>query len=427
MDTMNETTRIKRQFYHSLKRGTGEAYLIAKKYQEIDFSSYLIKGVLNNFAYDGQTESSRAKYIFDIIAISKNQGKIRNAVLDGLKNEQCDTWNLTHIFDLAKLYFEQGDLEFREAIYNRFLNNPIEGSDWAGSEEILDMDGLDGLIYIAEKFGEVIDQDPDYWHDDCIIQSFQKEHPNIAVIKELEDKAKTNKFIRLYLDCTKRSKFSWKRKRAKQIDIEDIVEELLDPNKGLSFYQKRNLSESELYSVGKRLLIEKDESNIGKLLDIFTEHKFPFDGDFILTFAKRKSNPSNGIKEYAIEALKFLKSDSIRNFALERIRKSRNPATFTDILMSNYESGDFQLLSDIANKFNDEHIIEGLANSYSDIYNSNNTKECKEPLEVLYSKMNCGIHRNEIVKILIKNNVLSKKIREEIKFDSYLETRELIE
>jgi hypothetical protein len=41
--------------------------------------------------------------------------------------------------------------------------------------------------------------------------------------------------------------------------------------------------------------------------------------------------------------------------------------------------------------------------------------------------MNCGIHRNGILKILLKNNVLSEKIKEEIKFDSDLETREILD
>lgn len=40
--------------------------------------------------------------------------------------------------------------------------------------------------------------------------------------------------------------------------------------------------------------------------------------------------------------------------------------------------------------------------------------------------MNCGIDRHGIVEILIENKVLSDKIRAEIRFDSYMETRELL-
>jgi len=63
----------------------------------------------------------------------------------------------------------------------------------------------------------------------------------------------------------------------------------------------------------------------------------------------------------------------------------------------------------------------------TDIYKANKTRECKEPLEILYTKMNCNICRKRVIEVLIENKVLSDKIKREIKFDSYLETRELTE
>ncbi|WP_123962752.1 hypothetical protein [Chryseobacterium sp. 5_R23647] len=129
--------------------------------------------------------------------------------------------------------------------------------------------------------------------------------------------------------------------------------------------------------------------------------------------------------EYAINALKHLKSKDIRNFVLDKINNSKNLIDYLEILVSNYKSGDSALLSEIANKTNSEHKIEQLAGIYSEIYKANKTKECKEPLEILYNKMNCAIHRKGIVEILIENKVLSDKIKSEIKFDCDLETRKL--
>ena len=39
--------------------------------------------------------------------------------------------------------------------------------------------------------------------------------------------------------------------------------------------------------------------------------------------------------------------------------------------------------------------------------------------------MNCVIHTKGIIEFLIENNILSDKIRKEIKFDCDLETRKL--
>ncbi len=423
---MKETTIIKRQFFDSLKRGTGEAYLIMKNNPSIDFSTYLIKGALRNFAYDGQSEDSRAQYIFDLISISDKKEKIRKAILKGLATEQEDTWSLTHLFDLAKLFVQQGDKEVRQAIYDRFLNNSIENSDWVGYSEIIELDGLNGLIFIAEKFGKFIDKNPDDWQDDSIIRHFQDDNPNIKAFEELEKVSKTNKFIKIYLDCIKRTEESRNNYFRETQIFKDIIDEVINRKPFISFRRKKELTDNEILIIAKQLLKEKDKLKQEKLLGIFDKHKFPFDSNYILQLAKQKPTSKNRITEYAIEALKHLETESIRRFALDRISKVKRPEPFIDILLSNYKKGDYKLLTEIAKKFKSEHIIESLASSYVEIYKANKTKECKEPLEVLYNKMNCGIHRKYVVEILIENNILSDRIREEIKYDSYLETRELL-
>ncbi|WP_316806519.1 hypothetical protein [Pedobacter agri] len=422
---MNDTTNIKRQFLNSLKRGTGEAYLLLKSNPNIDFSNHIIKGVLNIYAYDGQCESDRAKYIFDIISISKQKDKIRKAVLQGLATEQNDTWNLTHLFAIAKLYAQQNDTEVKQAIYDRFLNNPIEGSDWVGAYEILELDGLNGLFYVAEKFGKHIEQNPDDWQDDWIIKRFQEENKKIKVSEQLKKKAKTNKFIHIYLDNIKRTKTSQENHRTKPTKYKDIIDEVLNSKPFISFIRKRNLTDEEINQVAKRLIDETDKSNIERLLDVFDFYKFPYGSQIILNFAKQKRTSKNRIVENAIDALKHLKSKEIRNFALDKIQNTKNPIDYFEILVSNYKSGDIKLLSAIAKKTNDKHKIEQLAGIYSEIYKANKTKECTEPLEILYNKMNCAIHRKGIVEILIENKVLSDKIKREIKFDCDLQTRKL--
>lgn len=334
---------------------------------------------------------------------------------------------MTHLFALAKLYAQQNDTEAKQAIYGRFLTNPIEGSDWVGAYDILELDGLNGLFYVAEKFGKYIEQNPDDVQDDWIIRRFQKENEHIKVAEELEERAKTNKFIRIYLDNIERTKATQEKHKIKPTKYKDIVDEVLNTKPFVSFSRVRNLTNDEVNQVAQQLIREKDKSNIEKLLRVFNFHKFSYDSQIILDFAKQKPTSKNRIVEYAIDALQHLKSEDIRNFALDKIQTTKNPIDYLVILVSNYRSGDCKLLSEIASKTSNADKIEQLAEIYSEIYEANKTKECKEPLEILYNKMNCAIHRNGIVKILIENKVLSDKIRQEIKFDCDLETRELAE
>jgi len=419
---MTGTTEIKRSFFNALKRGTGEAYIIAREHSTIDFSALIIKGAVKNYAYDGQAENSRARYIWDIISLSPQREKIRHAVLDALATEQTDTWSLTHLFDLVKLYAQQGDQEARQAIYDRFLHHPIDYSDWVGYCEILELDGMDGLMFIAEKFGKYIDTMETSWQDNSIIRHFQQNSPQLNVWQELEKASETNMFIRKYLDCIQRTEENSKKHIRERQVFKDIIDEVLhsDP-----YIWRNKLTDVELTLIANRLLIEKNKGALEKLLYVFNYNRFPFDSEYILTLAKQRPTSRNRIVEFAVCALKYFQSDRIREFALDKISTAKNPIPYIDILTSNYQKNDYTLLTAIALKLNGADIIENLAISYIDIFTANKTQDCKEPLEVLYGKMNCGIHRHSILEILKENNVMSDRIQQEIHYDSYAESREL--
>jgi hypothetical protein len=123
--------------------------------------------------------------------------------------------------------------------------------------------------------------------------------------------------------------------------------------------------------------------------------------------------------------LKFFSGSDIREFAIEKLKKVKIPSDYLDLLVSNYKNGDFKLLTEIVARCKNEHDIHSLVYGYINIYEANKTKECKEPLEAIYDKLTCGIHRVDIIKILIENNVLSNRIKNEIKFDSNDEIRKL--
>lgn len=426
MREINNIAVIKKNFRNSLRRGTGEAYVIMWNNPEIDFSNDIAKACLTNFAYDGQSENSRGVYLSELISLSKNQDKIRNAILIGLAYEHSNTWALTQLFDLAKIFAQNGDVAAKKAIYERFFSCPIEGSDWVGYSEILELDGMEGMKFIAEKMGRGLEIDTEDWQDDSIIKHFQDDNPSINVLKELEKLALGNRFIQIYLEKVKKTTAKVKKHKWITPKYKDIIDEVLTSEPYIRLFN-RQLTEEELKSIAKRLFVEENIVFQEKLLFVFTEFKFPLESEFILRLAKQKPSSRNRIAEFAVDALKFIKSDAIRQFAFECIKTARKPKMFTDIFIANYRAGDSVLLAELAMKFNNADVIENLAISYVDIYRANKTKECKEPLEILYSKMNCGIHRNDVIELLIDNMVLSERLKEEIKHDCYLDSRELLE
>ena len=423
---MSETINIKQRFKSSIKRGTGEAYLLMQSHPDIDFSDTIIMASVKNFAYDGQCEGSRAPYLVRLILLSNQQEKIRAAILKALATEKDDTWTLVQLFDFAKMLAENGDDEARQAIYDRYYTNIIPGSDWIGYDEILELDGINGLLFIADKVGKALEKDPDDWQDGTIIGNLQQKVHDINIMEVLEEASINNRFIKIYLDSVKRTEASVIKRKSEAVAFKDVVEEVFSFKSRFQFL-RRKFDDTELNLIAHRLLTEKNSVNLEKLLQVFVKNKFPLDSQVILDIAKRSSKYHSKIAGFAIEALALLSSASIREFALEQIRTHKNPERFTGILKSNYEKGDDKLLTDLVLKTKNEYKIEMLIADYTEIYTINETKECREPLEALYAKSTCSLHRKNIVDILLENNVLSDKIKAEIKFDSNEGIRQIAE
>jgi len=415
----------KKLFYSSIKRGTGEAYLLICKYPEIDFSREIIKVCLKNYTLDGQSENSRGFYLYEIINQSNQREEIKLAIFKGLNKGEGDTWDLTQLFDLVKFFAQDGDKKAKKIIYNKYLNHPLKDSDWLGEDEILELDGLNGLKFIAEKKGMYLKKNPDEWEDEQILNNFQEDNPTINVWSELKKESKYNLNIKHFLKEIEKNKELIHTNIRPTISYINVVAKVLNNQ---SYHKpQRKFTKNDLIALANQLKVEKNTKNIEKLLWIFRSNKYPFNSEFLLHLAQKKANSTNRIVSYSIECLQHIESENIRKFVLNKLKTTSRPEYYTIALKSNYKEEDNLLLKEIAEKIQNIYRIENLAFSYVDIYQSNHTIGCKEPLEVIYNKLTCGIHRYEIVKILKENRVLSEKINNEIKYDSYKETRELYE
>lgn len=73
---------LREKFRSAIKRGTGETHLIMMENPKMDFSSDIIKAALTNYAYDSQSEGSRADYC-------KLPQKSDSSILDKIFNLNC--------------------------------------------------------------------------------------------------------------------------------------------------------------------------------------------------------------------------------------------------------------------------------------------------------------------------------------------------
>lgn len=417
---MNDTANIKRQFFDSLKRGTGEAYILLKGNRNIDFSDLIIKGAIKNYSYDNQSEGSRADYIYRLIRNSNQKDKIVKSVLTKLVAEKNDYYGLDQMCDLAVKFYKAGYLEAKTALYDRFEKNSLEDYEFCGQDQLMEIDGIKGILKVAEIVGKTLFENPDDYEDSWRIDDFQKRNKSFDVYAELKKASVKNKYVKAYYNSILKNKWTLPRHRKVKKWSYELVKEKIDHNKFRVLTEKRanELSIEEVERLADEFLASNDKLKKEQYLRFFSYRKFPYDYKLFVKIASGKKQKKSRMVEFAVESLKHFSAKEIRQLALEKLSTEKNPCDYLNLLVSNYKKGDNKLLTEIANRSDDYDFIHSIVFGFIDIYEANSTKECKEPLETIYNKMNCGLHRKDIVKILLENNALSDKIFAELEFDS---------
>jgi hypothetical protein len=420
---------IKRQFKNSIRLGTGAAYLLIKKYPLINFTKEIIYCATHNLAYDQQCEPSRARYIYEIICQSVHKDKIANAVLSELLIQKNNSYDLNQMCEIAVLCVLDGNQKARKIIYKRFEKNLLRGYTYCGNSALLEMDGMDGLLRIANLIGQILQRDPNDWEDGSREDYFQKEHPDIDVYKCLENAAKTNLNIKTYLNSIKENKRHSatirERKPYTYASVKEIIEHK-DQKPVLSFIV-RDLGKDDFIRLAKDFLQEDNPENQEQYLRIFAKYKFPLSYEPLLEIVIERRSKKTHRFFFAIQALSHFKADKIRTFVIGKLRTVNNAWEYLPLLERNYKKGDSQLLYNIISKTNNNDHIHNIADALVDIYNTNSTKDCKRPILAIYRKLTCSLHREYLIKILLANDILSKQMRNEINYDCNVDSRKLVE
>jgi len=425
---MKHNTKIKKQFFEALKCGIGRAYFIQKENPEIDFSKEIIKGSLLNFAYDRQCEGSRAVYINKIIRKSKNSEYIEKEVLKRLTNKEDVEIDMEQICDLAILFYKSGNKNAKSILEKRFSMNSYIDTEFSGQEQLMEIAGVEGVLTVAKLVGKYLVLNDDKCEDSWNVDEFQKKNKQINIFNILKEEAKKNKFIEKYLRTILANKLQpYRRKKSKPYTYALIKKRFEERRRffHISEGRAKEIPENDVKKLAEDFLKEDEKRMIENYLRFFSKRKYPNDPEPLFKIASKRNPPKTRILEFALQSLKFFKSEKIREFAIQKIKSTRNPYCFLPLLVSNYRKGDSELLMNVLERSKSQDFIHSNIDEIIEIYERNKTKECKEPLEKIYRSMTCGLHRTDILQILWDNNVLEESILQEMKFDSEEGNRKL--
>jgi hypothetical protein len=419
--------RMNLKFEDSIKKGTGRAILVLKANPKVDFNDIIIDACVNNFAYDPQSEGSRAPYLYELIRLSAHRKRLERQVLAELSNFVAPLcrYGLDQLFDLAAYQASNGNALAKEIIYSKLRE--------IGAREVLnerftaaiDADGVDGLIFLAKLFGKKMRQDGSLWDDDYLIWYAEERYAGLNVRKILEDLGRTDQDIASYLEVVRQNLSTQESEESAfpRIPTYDLLKSKIESDAVIAGPWAGRAPKETIDQLARDMLEEKDTNRIAPYLRLFSNVKFPFDYSVFLGLLRPDDQEFNSL---ICRALGYFRDKRIRALALANLHHNLCVEESVDLLVENFEEGDSEILANLLESTQDEDDFHSLGQSMMKVFSRNRTVAALTPLLKIYDRSRCGCCRYYAIEIMLENGMMPGWIKEEAAFDSYTNTRELI-
>lgn len=198
------------QFADYLFKGLGRPHLYLQQHPTTAFHDTLLHACLYNPCYDRQCEGWRAEYLQRLIDVSPDASSYPQPILDALADPD-DEMDREQLFDFALIFARRGDATARRVLYEQCAELASLG-ETIGAEQLIQLDGIDGFLFLAQRLGEAIDSETDLWDYDYVLRCLENQIDPGQLHDALAHARATQPFVDRYLTVVEQTRA--KRKQA---------------------------------------------------------------------------------------------------------------------------------------------------------------------------------------------------------------------
>lgn len=414
-------------FRSLLARGLGRAPLFLREHNPRPFYNALLEACVHNLAFDPQCEDSRADYLFEMIQGTPDVEFFRDRILEALR-KAYRYWDARQLFDLARLFAQHGHYQARQAMYEKFDRNDT-ARDFTGAEEIVQLDGLEGLLWVADRIGAQMLSEEDYLPAEGPLILAEEACGQQPTWNALEETARRSERVQAYWNGLRRWRAGSQAgsKPAREYTYPRLQEALASwrgrPPREWLFQWGQNASEEDVRRVEAELQTEGRRTYRRAYLHVFRYRTFPGQPDRLVQWALTERGE---VAEAALMALGNLRHESLRPLALELLGQGRVSAGVLRLLVHHYQEGDHRLIAAALAGDCSPQEYHRRGGVVLEIFEENPTPDCQAALLALYEKGSCSLCREWAIDLLLAQSVLPDRIARECLFDANFQIREKV-
>ena len=342
------------EFERVLGLGLGRAILFLRGHEAAPHRAAILRACSQHTAYDPQVEGSRAAYLFEVLQATGDPTAYLDEILTALL-AVTDYWDADQLFDLARCFAQAGHAHAREAMYEKFLRNDVE-EPFVGAAALVRLDGLRGLLVVAEHVGRTVRADPAAWIDQSLLAVANEVCGKEQVRETLEQARAASPEIAAFIDALEANRAERAEAVRHRLDltgasyerVREVIASQPSRQLGLVVLQRwgRAASDEELARAAADLLAESDEDRLISYLRIFGKRRFPLDPAPLLPLVP---HANTRLVAAAFTALSHLSDARVRQVALDLLQDEQVTGwargRAADLLVANYLPGDAERLA----------------------------------------------------------------------------------
>jgi hypothetical protein len=436
------------EFKRILEIGLGRAVLYLQTHDAAPYREVILDACLHDTRYDHQTENRRSTYLFDVIQCTSIQAFFREKIIQASKNAADPNGSdALQLNGLLTRLARQGDHEARQLIYDAFVAH-LTSDEWGDMEranDLMVLDGTDGFLFAAERFGALLPQageresfyefpwkeadwDADeraYWE---AVTRRAADNPHLAAYVAFEQDRRAS-----------RTTEPPRRPPLSRVSYDQVKQAIAHNSRDYSVTAwGKFASEAELELAAADLLALDPQENVVLLreyLDIFRQRRFPLNPQKLIELASAALQgpdydedghltPSSRLVIAALNALAHIHHPKVRQLAFDLIEGRQWIWHTVGLLTSNWQESDWAVLEALSRETFEPFEYHALGLDVRAVFKAHPSPAAVPALINFYEHGPCSACRERIVQALHSIQRVPDWMRAECRYDANLDLRE---